>query len=37
MPEMHLRKPQFSYNACGPKESKSLKKLEIQGIFTELN
>ena len=34
MTEMHLRKPQFTYSAC---ESKSLKKLEIQNIFTKSN
>ena len=40
MPEMHLKQPQFTYSACGLKtkeESKSLKKLEIQDIFTEMN
>ena len=43
MPEMHLRQPQFTYSACGPfiknkkKEYSSLKKLEIQNIFTETN
>ena len=41
MPEMHLRQPKFTYSACGPfpknKESKSLKKLEIQDIFTKMN
>ena len=42
MPEMHLRQPQFTYSACGrftkkKKEYKSLKKLEIQNIFTEMN
>ena len=35
MPKMHLKQPQFTYSACEPllntkKESKSLKKLEIQ-------
>ena len=46
MPKMHLKQPRFSYSACGPftknKESlksklKSLKKQEIQDIFTEMN
>ena len=42
MPEMHLEQPQFTYSACGPftknkEKSKSLKKLEIQDIFTEMN
>ena len=42
MPEMHLRQPGFTYSTCGPftknkKEYKSLNKLEIQDIFTEMN
>ena len=42
MPEMDLRRPQFTYSACGHllninKESKSLKKLEIQTIYTKMN
>ena len=42
MPEMHLKQPQFTYSACRPftktkKESKSLKKLEIQDIFADTN
>ena len=42
MPEMHLRQPGFIYSACGPftkikKEYKSLKKLEVQDISTEMN
>ena len=40
MLEMHLKQPQFIYSAYGlktEKESKSLKKLEIQNIFTEMN
>ena len=41
MPEMHLKQPGFTYRACGPfiknKESKNLKKQEIQDIFTEMN
>ena len=45
-PEMHLRQPQFTYSACRPftkhlpllnKEFKSLKKLEIQTIYTKMN
>ena len=42
-PEMHLRQNQFTYSACGPfnknkkRESKSLQKLEIQNILTEMN
>ena len=35
MPEIHLRQPQVTYSAL--KESKSLKKVEIQDIFTEMN
>ena len=39
---MHLRQPQFTCSGRGPftkikKESKSLKKMEIQNIFTEMN
>ena len=42
MPEMHLRQPQFTYSACGPftkhkQKFKSLKKLEIQTIYTKMN
>ena len=42
MPELHLKQPQLTYSACGPftkikREYKSLKKLEIQNIFTEIN
>ena len=42
MPEMHLRLAGFTYSACGPftkikMEYKSLNKLEIQDVFTELN
>ena len=36
MPKMHLRQPHFTYSVQ-KKESKSLKKLEIQNIFTEMN
>ena len=43
MPEMHLRQPGLTYNACGPftkktkKEYKSLKKQEIQDIIIKTN
>ena len=42
MPEMHLRQPKFTYSTCRPftnmsKEFKSLKKLEIQTIYTKMN
>ena len=43
MPEMHLRQPQFTYRAPADhllnisKEFKSLKKLEIQTIYTKMN
>ena len=42
IPEMHLRQPGFTCSACRPitkirKEYKSLNKLEIQDIFTEMN
>ena len=42
MPEMHLKQPGFTYSACSPftkkkKEMKSLCKLEIQILFTEMN
>ena len=42
MPEMHLRQPQFTYSACDHllninKEFKSLKKLEIQTIYTKMD
>ena len=42
MPEMHLKQPQFTCSACGPftknkKRIQSLKELEIQDMFTELN
>ena len=42
MSEMHLRQPQFTYSACGPftetkKESKNLRKLEVQDIRNELD
>ena len=42
MPEMHLRQPEFTYSALEhllriKKEYKSLNKLEIQDIFTEMN
>ena len=38
MPELHLKQPGFTYSACGPfKEFESLKKREIQTIFTKMN
>ena len=42
MPEMHLRQPGFTHNACGPftknkERIQNLKKHEIQNIFTEMN
>ena len=42
MPEMHLRQPQFTYRPADhllniKKEFKSLKKLEIQTIYTKMN
>ena len=43
MPEMHLKQPGFTYNACGPftKNKKRIQKLkkkqEIQAIFTKMN
>ena len=38
MPEMHLRQPGFTYNACGPftktrRNKRFLKKHEAQDIF----
>ena len=40
MPEMYLKQPGFTYSACGPltrnKELKSLCRLEIQILFTEM-
>ena len=42
MLEIHLKQPGFTYSACEPfkkikREYKSLKKLEIQDIFTKMN
>ena len=42
MPEMHLRQPQFVYNACGPftrhkERLKNLNKLVIRAIFIEMS
>ena len=42
MPEIHLKQPQFAYSAVDhllktKKESKNLKKLDIQDIFTKMN
>ena len=42
MPEMHLRKPGFTYSACGPfiKSRERIKKLQQPGdqdIFIKMN
>ena len=40
MPEMHLKQPGFTYNACGlftENKLKSLCRLEIQILFTKTN
>ena len=42
MPEMHLRQPGFTYNACGPFTTKkeriqNIKKQEIQDILIEMS
>ena len=38
MPEMHLRQPGFTYNACEPfTKNKYLKKQEIHVIFIKAN
>ena len=42
MPEMYLRQPGFTYNACdtfkeNKEREKNLKKQETQGIFTKTN
>ena len=38
MPEMHLRQPGFTYNACEPfTKIKDLKKQEIHVIFIKAN
>ena len=42
MPEMHLRKPGFTYIACGPftkhkERIKNSKKQETQDIFVKTN
>ena len=43
MPEMHLRRPGFTYGTCEPfakktkKEYKSLKKQEIHNTFIKTN
>ena len=42
MPAMHLQQPQFTSSACEPftkhkQRIKSLKKLEIQTIYTKMN
>ena len=41
-PEMHLKQPGFTYSTCGPftknkERIQSLKKQEIQAIFTKMN
>ena len=42
MPDMHLKQPGFTYSTCGPftknkERIQSLKKQEIQAIFTKMN
>ena len=42
MPEMHLKRPGFTFSACGPftktkKELKSLCRQEIQTLFIKMN
>ena len=40
MSETHLRQPGFTYSTCEPftkNKERSLNKLEIQDIFTEMN
>ena len=42
MPEMHSRRPSFTYNACGPfirnkQRIQILWRREIQNTFTEMN
>ena len=42
MPEMNLKQPGFTYSACVPftktkNEFKSLRKQQIQDIFTKMN
>ena len=42
MPEMHLKQPQFVYNACGPftrhrERIKKFKKQVIRVIFIEMS
>ena len=39
---MHLKQPGFTYSACGPllkikREFKSLKRQEMQDVFTKMN
>ena len=41
LPEMHLKRPTFTYSACCPftktrKEFKNIKKQETQAIFTKM-
>ena len=42
IPEMHLKQPGFTYNACGlftknKERIQKFNKLEIQDIFTKMN
>ena len=38
IPEMHLRKPKFTYSACEPfTKNRSLEKLEIHDILSKTN
>ena len=43
MPEIHLKQPGFTYNACGPftknkrKNTKNKKKQSIHGTFIKMN
>ena len=42
MPEMHLKQPGFTYNACGPftkdkERIQKFKKQEIQAMYTKMN
>ena len=38
MPEMHLKKPEFTYSACGPfiKNIETIKKFK-EAVDTEMN
>ena len=37
MPKMHLRLPEFKYNACGPFTLNKERKQEIQDMFIKAN